>query len=246
LRARLDRFKESPFEHAARYARRVNTLVNTKERLLLIDTCGETAGVALSEGLQVLACEELARGSASAEIVSAVRRLLEQVGWRLAELSAVGVVNGPGSFTGMRAGLATAKGLCEAAGLAMAVVSRLEVLADAASLQQGIVALDAGRGELYVRDIEAGRERLCSSDDMAGVCDGRPLVVAETRIAERLAMYEPALYPLHVGDALRVVIRRLKEGGSDVSLVDANYVREESDLYRKPKDVVKDPLAGAR
>jgi tRNA threonylcarbamoyladenosine biosynthesis protein TsaB len=143
----------------------VNTVVNTNERLLLIDTCGETAGVALSEGLQVLASEDLARGSASAEIVSAMRRLLDQVGWRLAELSAVGVVSGPGTFTGMRIGLATAKGLCEAAGLPLAAVSRLAVLADAASLREGIAALDAGRGELYVRDVASGHELLRSREE---------------------------------------------------------------------------------
>jgi tRNA threonylcarbamoyladenosine biosynthesis protein TsaB len=220
--------------------------MNAKERLLLIDTCGETAGVALSAGEQVVASEDLTRGSASAEIISAVRRLLGRVGRRLAELDAVGVVSGPGSFTGMRTGLATAKGLCEAAGLPLATVSRLEVLADAASLQEGIVALDAGRGELYVRDVSAGREWLCSSDALPDVLGGRGVVVAEARVAERLSTCEPALRALHAGDALGVVLRRLREGGSDVSRIDANYVREESDIYRKPAEAMKGPGAESR
>lgn len=219
--------------------------MSAKERLLLIDTCGETAGVALSAGTQVLAAEDLARGCASAEIVSAVRRLLEQVGWQLAELDAVGVVSGPGSFTGMRAGLATAKGLCEAAVLPLAAVSRLEVLADAASLEDGFVALDAGRGELYVREVQAAREWLCTNDAFEGVAGGRPVVVAEVRVAERLAACEPVLRSLQVGDAVGVVLRRLRAGGSDVSLVDANYVREESDIYRKPAEPVRTLRTGA-
>jgi tRNA threonylcarbamoyladenosine biosynthesis protein TsaB len=218
----------------------------TDERLLLIDTCGETPGVALSAGPQVLASEDLVRGSASAEIVSAIRGLLEQVGWRLADLDAVGVVSGPGSFTGMRAGLATAKGLCEAGELSLAAVSRLEVLADVASLLDGMVALDAGRGELYVREVKTRREHLCTSDDMMGLCDGRQVVVAEARVAEILAGCKPVLRPLRVADSLAVVLRCLAEGGSDVSLVDANYVRAESDLYRKPGDGAKDALAGKR
>ncbi len=234
----------SPFGLRARYARRVDTLMNTKGRLLLIDTCGETAGVALSIGPQVLVEEDLARGSASAELVSAVRRLLAQVRWRLAELDAVGVVNGPGSFTGMRTGLATAKGLCESAGLRMAAVSRLEVLADSAALEDGFVALDAGRGEVYARDVREAREWLCSGDAFEDVASGRPVVVAEVRVAERLAACRPVLRTLHVRDAVGVVLRRLRADGSDVSLVAANYVREEGDIYRKPGERAKASRAG--
>jgi tRNA threonylcarbamoyladenosine biosynthesis protein TsaB len=216
----------------------VDKVPNVKERLLLIDTCGDTAGVALSVGPEVLVAEDLARGSASAEIVSAVRRLLSQVGWRLAELGAVGVVNGPGSFTGMRAGLATAKGLCEAAELPMVAVSRLEVLADAASLSDGLAVLDAGRGELYVRDGASGREWLCSIQAFEETVGDRAVVV-EARLAGRFTACQPVLYSLHAGDALGVVTRRLQTGGSDVSLTDANYVRDESDVYRKPADISK-------
>lgn len=220
-----------------------------KERLLLIDTCGETAAVALSVGRQVVELEDLVRGSASAEIVSAVRRLLAQVGWRLAELDAVGVVSGPGSFTGMRAGLATAKGLCEAASLRMAAVSRLEVLAasaglDADALEDGLAALDAGREKLYVREVRSSREWLCSSDAFESMADGKAVVVAEERVAERLAGCQTVLRPLHVRDALGVVMRRLLAGGDDVSLVDANYVREEGDIYRKAAGMGKSSRAG--
>lgn len=194
--------------------------------------------MALSAGAQVLATEDLARGIASAEIVSAVRRMLEQLEWRLADLDAVGVVHGPGSFTGMRAGLATAKGLCEASGLPLAAVSRLEVLADVAgldgiSLREGLVALDAGRGELYVRDVLTGREWLCASDAFVVVAEGRQVIVAEARVAEQLSACQPVLRSLRVGDALGTVLRKLRAGGSDVSLTDANYVREESDIYGK-------------
>jgi len=200
------------------------------QRLLLIDTCGETAGVALCLGPQVLGAEDLAAGEASAQIVAAVRRLLQQAGWELAELDAVGVVGGPGSFTGVRTGMATAKGFCEAASLQLAVVSRLEVLADAAALTDGLAVLDAGRGELYVRDASSGREWVCAGDDLPMTTS---IVVAELRVAERLVAREPVLYPLHVGDALPVVLRCVASGSSDVALVDANYVRGEQNIYVK-------------
>lgn len=209
------------------------------ERLLLIDTCGETAGIALSAGDQVLIAEDFAQGGASAEIVSAVRRLLRDVGWQLQDLRAVGVVAGPGSFTGIRAGLAAAKGLCEATGLPLAAVSRLKVLADAASLQDGFAALDAGRGEVYVREHPTQREWLSSTDDLAAASHGRSVVVAEQRLAERLNACSPTQHPLHAADALRTVLRRLENGGSDVAITDANYVREERDIYRQTTEGAK-------
>jgi len=212
---------------------RVSVQPDKPKRLLLIDTCGETAGVALSSGEQILASEDLPRGSASAESISAVRRMLSRSGWTLQDLDAVGVVRGPGSFTGIRAGLAVAKGLCIAVGLPLAAASRLEVLADAASLEQGFAVLDAGRGELYVREIGTGREWLSSTADLQAACDHQQVVVAEEHFAERLAGCETILRPLHVGDALSAVLRRLDEGNSDIALIDANYVREADDIYGK-------------
>jgi len=212
---------------------RVSVQPDKTGRLLLIDTCGETAGVALSSGEQILTSEDLPRGTASAASISAVRRLLSRSGWTLRDLDAVGVVCGPGSFTGIRAGLAAAKGLCIAAGLPLAAVSRLEVLADAASLQQGFAVLDAGRGELYVREIGTGREWLASTADLQAACDHQQLVVAEEHVAERFAGCETILRPLHVGDALSTVLRRFDEAANDVALTDANYVREPDDIYGK-------------
>lgn len=212
----------------------MDTSLQGSQRLLLIDTCGETAGIALSSGKQVLASEDLARGSASAETLSAIRRLLNQQNWSLGDLDAIGVVRGPGSFTGVRAGLAAAKGLCEATGLPLAAVSRLEVLLKSALLPDGVAALDAGRGEVYVRDGSTSREWLCSGADLATQCQGRAIAVAEARVADQLRGCATTCHPLHAADALESVLRRLGEGGSDVAFVDANYVREETDIYRQP------------
>jgi tRNA threonylcarbamoyladenosine biosynthesis protein TsaB len=136
------------------------------------------------------------------------------------------VVGGPGSFTGVRTGLSVAKGLCEACGLKLAVVSRLELLAQASGVEDGVVALDAGRGEYYVRDVRSGREWICGID---GLTHG--VVVAEARAAERLTAHAPRLYPLHVWDASGVVLACLHAGGSDVALAEANYLRGEREIY---------------
>jgi tRNA threonylcarbamoyladenosine biosynthesis protein TsaB len=165
--------------------------------------------------------------------------MLEAEGWTLRELDGVGVVSGPGSFTGMRTGLAVAKGLCEAASLPLAAVSRLAVLAEAAEAGGGFAVLRAGRDELYVRDVSYGREWMCGIEEFRLGAKGARVVVAEARVAERLAEMKPKLHPLRVEDALAQVRRSLQEGGCDVASIDANYVRGESEIYRKQSDRTK-------
>ncbi len=66
------------------------------------------------------------------------------------------VVNGPGSFTGIRVGLSTAKGLSHATGVPIVSISRLAVLASLGDVQQDSLALlDAGRNEFYARRARA-------------------------------------------------------------------------------------------
>jgi tRNA threonylcarbamoyladenosine biosynthesis protein TsaB len=119
---------------------------------LLIDTVGDAPGATLIDGVRVLASAEFPLRSASAVLTGELRRMLATSGVALRGLGGIGVVSGPGSFTGVRTGLAMAKGLCEVAGLPLASVSRLEVLAEAAELREGFAVLDAGRGSLYVRE----------------------------------------------------------------------------------------------
>jgi tRNA threonylcarbamoyladenosine biosynthesis protein TsaB len=202
-------------------------------KVLVIDTCGENAAVAFCCGSEVVGVEELPERTASAEIVGTVRRLLTVAEWAVVDLDAVGVVNGPGSFTGVRVGVAAAKGLCEGAGARLVAVSRLEVLAKAAGLKDGFVALNAGRGEVYVREVASEREWLCGADTLREVAAGAHVVVAEAKIAEMLAGLRVLVHSLRVVDALGLVLRRMDEGAEDAALVDGNYVRSERDIYGK-------------
>lgn len=202
-------------------------------RLLLIDTCGEVGSVALSEGETIAASEMLPERGSSSALLPAVTRLLQAKGWALSKLDGIGVVAGPGSFTGLRVGLAAAKGLCEAASLPLAAVSRLAVLAEAAALVDGFAVLDAGRGEYYVRVMPPGEDALCLRDDLLVKADAKRVVVAEAKLVEQIAVLRPELHLLSAEQALPVVLRGLQEGGSDVATTDANYVRGERDIYAK-------------
>jgi tRNA threonylcarbamoyladenosine biosynthesis protein TsaB len=215
------------------------------EKVLLIDACGETAGVAVSEGTKLIAKEDLPRAG-SAGIVAAVQRVLEQAGWKLRELDAVGVVSGPGSFTGVRVGLAAAKGLCEASAVPMLAVSRLQVLAEAVGLTTDILALDAGRGEFYLCErAEDGtaREWLGTQGELFATVQGRRVVVTEEKIVEKLGDVNIALQPLHVEAAMQPVLHLLRSGAPDMTWADANYLRRETDIYKKPAGTLARPEA---
>ncbi len=207
-----------------------------QEVLLLLDTCGERASVALAAPDGGLVAQVLLEPrSASANLVDAIRSVLGQNGLRLGELAGVGVVNGPGSFTGVRLGLALGKGLCEAGQLAMAVVSRLDVMAEAGPAD-AMCALSAGRDAMFVRVVQGGvpQERMLCDRDVEERRHGKLVVVDSPQMMARLAEGGPVQQvDLLAIDALGAVLRRFAEGGSDIALADANYVRDEAAIYRK-------------
>jgi tRNA threonylcarbamoyladenosine biosynthesis protein TsaB len=205
-------------------------------RLLVIHTAGAEGTVALAgcvgDDVRVVAAAVLPGRSASERLVVEVRRLLEGAGWRLADLAAVVVVHGPGSFTGVRVGLSAAKGLVEAGGVALIAVSRLALLAAAAGPGAVVHAvLDAGRGEFYYGLYEDGaclREALLAGSEVVAAVGGAGRVVAcEAKVTEGLAGLEILLVdePLAAA-AVPIALARLAAGAvDDAAVVDANYLR---------------------
>jgi tRNA threonylcarbamoyladenosine biosynthesis protein TsaB len=213
-------------------------MVTPQSRLLLIDTVGDAPGAVLTDGQRVFASAEFPLRSASAVVTRELKLMLSSAEIALRDLGGIGVVSGPGSFTGVRTGLAMAKGLCEVVGLPLASVSRLEVLAEAADLREGFAVLDAGRGSLYVREqrrTEPAHEYLVSIDEFERTAAGAPIIVAEKRLAELLDRVAPLLRELRPIDLLKTVQRCLADGGSNVALADANYVLPESQIYARPR-----------
>ncbi len=208
-----------------------------KEALLILDTCGERGSVALFSGNRLVVEEILPERMASAALLGAVRRVLKAHGVRLADVGVVGVVNGPGSFTGLRVGLAVAKGLCEAAGIPLAAVSRLAVLAEAGGAGEGFAVLRAGRDQLYVREVRNGRpasERMMQVEDFLQVAQDTDTVFAEPEVAPMLGSSVLArAVSIKASDAVGLVRACVREGGSDIAAVDANYVRDERSIYRR-------------
>lgn len=129
---------------------------------LAIDTASPAGAVALACADRVIE-ETLPRDRrASEELLAAVRRCLDRGGLSLAGVTRLAVCSGPGSFTGIRVGLATAWGLSRAAGMPVETVPTLEAMAEAArGLGAGPAwtALDAGRGEVVCQAFDVGGPR---------------------------------------------------------------------------------------
>jgi tRNA threonylcarbamoyladenosine biosynthesis protein TsaB len=205
--------------------------------VLGIDTCGPTGSVALArltgESVEILGQTEIEGRSYSSTLLAAVAELLERNGVTLRELAGMVVVNGPGSFTGVRVGLGTVKGLAEGAQLPVVAVSRLEVLAAKAGTP--VAALDAHRHEVFLRVSGAGlepREMLAGAAELAEFDPAPPhIALCDEAARELLKTAWPAAElvwsaPPDAADALRLCGPRLATGEhADLALLDGHYLR---------------------
>ena len=121
-------------------------------RILALETSAWSGSVAgLDDGRPLAECA-LPEGTRSAQsLIPTVQRLLRQLEWSPAELDLIAVSEGPGSFTGLRVGVTTAKTLAYAIGAQVAGVNTLEVIAaQSESVGQRLWAvLDAQRQQLF-------------------------------------------------------------------------------------------------
>lgn len=119
---------------------------------------------------------------ASEELLPAIARCLQAAATTLSRCNRIAVCSGPGSFTGLRIGLATAWALGRAANVPVETVSTLEALAETArgrGVTRVAAALDAGRGDvvLAVYSLEGPRARI------EGVPERLPIADARRRVA---------------------------------------------------------------
>src|ERR1700730_17400341 len=134
--------------------------------LLVTDTSGKRGSVALARAqerdgndIEVIEVAFLAGGMFSAQLVPQIAALLDKHGPSKADIDAFVVVSGPGSFTGLRVGLAAIKALGEILKKPIVAVSLLEVVALAGGLPGKVaVVLDAGRGDVYFGEYERTSE----------------------------------------------------------------------------------------
>ena len=121
-------------------------------KILALETSSDLEGVALLSDEKVLVnCQVRVQAGHSGKLLSLIDWSLSQAGMGIKEVDCIAVSLGPGSFTGLRIGLATAKGICLAQGLPLIGIPTLDGLAYGLSLSSYPICpvLDARRGEVY-------------------------------------------------------------------------------------------------
>lgn len=204
--------------------------------LLGVDTSGSEGSIAIgridANGSVMLLdhCTLTGRHYAD-DVVPQLKLLFAQARVALADFSAIVIVNGPGSFTGLRAGIGAAKAIAEVGSLPLIAVSRLALLAGigtkkVSSSKETVAVLDAGRGEYYMR-LPSGEESVVSADDVIHAAKLASIRASEARVAEQLASLSIEVVPPPSAlDAIRLAIPRFLAGTfDDVATLDANYVR---------------------
>ena len=182
-------------------------------RILALETSGNSGSVAALAAGQLILQQPLASGTRSAQsLAPGIRSLLAEVGWSLGQLDLVAVTRGPGSFTGLRIGITTAKVLAYGVGAQVAGVNTLEVIArqaPAAREAPGLWAvLDAQRGELFAARFAAETHERWVASRGVQVID-RPTWLAQLGAGELIS-----------GPGLK---RSLSGVRSDVTVVDPQF-----------------------
>lgn len=147
--------------------------------VLALDTCLNACSVAVLEGETVLAhqSETMSRGHQE-RLAPMARAVMIEAGLPFDRLSRIAATVGPGSFTGLRVGVAFAKGLASALSIPAVGVGALEALAAEAT---GLVAaaVDARRDQIYLQVFEDGQALMAP--------DGLAIGTAMARLAELAA-----------------------------------------------------------
>lgn len=158
--------------------------------LLVIDTALEKAHVALvrPEGLLIVRENTSSREHASF-VPTAIDEICREAGIPLAELTGVVVVNGPGSYTGLRVGLSAAKGICFALEKPLYALSTLELMAAALIRHAGEQGVNIDSNSVFCPMIDARRMEVFTglySSDLTPV--KKPFaLIADEQVLQQLA-----------------------------------------------------------
>lgn len=209
--------------------------------LLATDTSGKHGSIALAQcdgdRCTILEVVPLTGGTFSAQLVPQIAALLENHGFSKRDLGAFAVASGPGSFTGLRVGLAAIKALAEVLQKPIAVVSLLEAIALSAQSRGSVLAaFDAGRNQLYLGEytLEGAitrmhREWLSTREECLASAAHATLATPDRILAEearsRGLPVEEIVAPR--SDAIARIGWRKIQSGDTVSPqdLDANYIR---------------------
>lgn len=217
-------------------------------RILAIEASARVAGVAFLENGRILA-EQMVNGplTHSETLMPMVESVVELAGKTPEDIEYIAVTCGPGSFTGLRIGAATAKGLALGLQVPVVAVSTLEAAAYNARLWPGLVVpvMDARRGQVYGAVYEKGevlrQPEAVSPEELANWLAGQEkdcLFVGDAadlysdffkeRLGERWNIAAPCHKDLRAGVLAALAESKLKAGEESVSgsALELEYLRK--------------------
>lgn len=208
--------------------------------ILSIDSSQSIGTVTLARAdgneLHVIETARTEGGKFSAQLVPAVKRLLDTHSIAKEKIDVIAAASGPGTFTGLRVGLAAAKALAETLGKPILTVSVLEALASTAD--PPVVAItEAGKGHYYAGVYSrsgSGVEQHCDRDQLRAVIAQHPQakVVSNADLSELSARIVWDQTPLSKLVARLAIGKAKRQEFTAIDALDANYVRADDALYR--------------
>ena len=214
--------------------------------LLSIDTSGKQGSIALAragersgdgDDVEVIEIAPLVGGTFSAELIPQISDLLSRNGLTKNEIGAFAVASGPGSFTGLRIGLAAVKALAEVLKKPIAAVSLLEVCVLTSGAHGKIMAaLDAGRGDVFVGEYEipafpgqVPRDHILTRSEFLAQAKGWTVVTPDSVLSEAAgaaAKSVTTLLPITAAEVARLGWRKIQSGETVApEQLEANYIR---------------------
>lgn len=200
-------------------------------KVLAVDSAAGGCAAALLDGPDrvVERASDTANGPVR-RLLPLIDELLAQAGFKISQVDLLAVTRGPGSFTGLRVGMATVQGLALATGIPVVAVSTLEALALQAAAE-GVVApmIDARRGEVYCAVYQAADGKLtalapeaalvprAAAGRIEGAClligSGVPIYQKELTavLGARAVLAPPELHALRAASVGRLALRRRGE-----------------------------------
>ncbi len=234
--------------------------------LLAVDTATESCGIALAMNGRVETELILNRGITHTQsVLSAIDAVLGINGISAEEIDAYAVTRGPGSFTGLRIGISTVKGLALAAAKPLVGISSLEVLAHQASGRADLICpvMDARRREVYWTQYQRTpdgltaitEERVGPVAEMTGSIEDECELIGNGVPTYRSELQTSLKFPTHLtdheGNALRPAVlarlawQRLQRGETaDIRTFAPVYLRKsDAELHREASGSTTGPAA---
>lgn len=205
-------------------------------KILALDTATSGCSVATRvEGKTTASAFEMMTRGQSEALMPMVLKVLSEAAMQVGDFDLIAVTCGPGAFTGLRIGLAAARGLALASGVPCCGVTSTQAIAEAANLlknqdQSLLVALDSKRADIYIQAFGPKGAALCA-----------PEALGLDHLSGRLGQLGLTGPVVVAGDAATRAMTQLQAGGSRQiftqstapAVPDARYVAEVAERFKK-------------